>query len=1004
MRPMRIPLVLACVLLVPGLAYAQASITGVVRDTSGAVLPGVTVEAASPALIEKVRTVVTDDGGQYRIVDLRPGPYIVSFALAGFATVKREGIELSGSLTATVNVEMRVGGVEETITVSSETPLVDVQSVVQQRVLTKDVIDTLPTGRTTVNVAVLIPGMNLSTTFSGEGQDVGGTTGEVQQTLSIHGSRGGDMRRMVDGLSMQSQGTSVSAFAPNGGMVQEVTVDTSGASAEAATGGVRMNIVPREGGNEFSGSFFATGASEDFQSTNVDQELIDRRIVSPNAVKSTWEVNPAFGGPIVRDKLWFFTSARWMEVNNYIAGAVRNANAGNANAWTYSPDTSFRGSRDTSWVSVNGRLTWQANTKNKLSMFVDAQDRCSCYDTRQLTSPEATADFRFPWKSLVTVSYTSTLTSKVLIEAGYGHKPEDWGYFTHEGDEAVEQLIGVQDLASGLFYRGPRNYFMNSMRFQAHLMDDSWRAAISYVTGGHAFKVGYQAHTGYTRGDYNIPVEHGSLSYTFNNGVPTQINVRNPYGSETQVHDGGIYAQDRWTIGRVTMNLGVRYDFYRTSFPEQTLGPTQYTPNRNLSLSAGDLASFNDITPKLGVAYDLFGNGKTAVKASLSKFVEQLTYTGEYGDTANPAQRTSQFVNRAWTDGNGNFTPDCDLLNPLAQDFRGSGGDLCGQISNVNFGQPIPSLTYDPDILRGWGKRGYNWEGSVSLQHEIVRNVSAEVGYFRRWYGNFLVTDNRAVTAADYTPYTIVAPSNPDLPDGGGYTVGSVYDVIPTKFGQTDNFRTFADNYGKQIENWHGVDLTVNARLGAGAFVQGGFSTGRTLIDRCDLIDELPEALFGFTVLGAGNNNVWSPTSACRQASPFLTQVKLLGAYTIPRLDVQTAVTFQSIPGPHLISNLVVPTAVAAQTLGRPLAGNAQTAQVNILEPGELYGDRLNQIDFRIGKIFRLAGVRTAVNFDLFNALNGNAVLTENVNYALFRQPLSILNARLAKISMNIDF
>ena len=461
MRTSRVLLIAAtCCLAIPTLAKAQASISGVVKDASGAVLPGVTVEAASPALIEKTRQVVSDGSGQYRIVDLRPGAYSVTFTLSGFATVRREGITVQGTMTATVNAELRVGAVEETITVSGETPLVDVQSVEQQRVLNKEIIDTLPSGRTTLNVAALIPGMQLSTTFSGEGQDVGGNTGEVQQTLTIHGSRGNDMRRMVDGLSMQSQGTSVSAFAANAGMVQEVVVDSAAGSAEQSAGGVRMNIVPRDGGNTFSGSLFAGGTGSRFQGDNIDQKLRDRRIVSSSEVKSNWEVNPAFGGPVVRDKLWFFTSGRVSEVKNYIGGAVRNANAGNAGSFAYAPDSSFRGSRDTEWRDVNGRVTWQANQIHKVSVFVDYQDRCSCVDTRALTSPEASANFEFPAKRLVTATYTAPITSRILIEAAWAHKPEDWGYFQPKGGSDTGALIGIQDQATGVFYRGPRPMFM----------------------------------------------------------------------------------------------------------------------------------------------------------------------------------------------------------------------------------------------------------------------------------------------------------------------------------------------------------------------------------------------------------------------------------------------------------------------------------------------------------------------------------------------------------------
>jgi len=973
--------VVTLLVLTPALAFAQASVAGVVRDASGAVLPGVTIEVSSPALIEKTRTVVSGADGQYRVVDLRPGVYTVTFTLTGFSTVRREGLELSGSLNTTVDADMRIGAVEETITVAGETPLVDVQSVQRQWVLDKEIIDTLPTGRTSINVAVLIPGMTLSTTFSGEGQDVGGNTGEVQQTLSIHGSRGGDMRRMVDGLSMQSQGTSVSAFAANSGMIQEVTVDTAAGSAEQSAGGVRMNIIPREGGNMFSGSLFLSGTNENLQSNNIDDDLRALGLVSTSSVKSNWEVNPAFGGPLVRDRLWFFASGRSSSVNNYIANSVANLNAGDRNSFAFAPDTSVRGSRDTLWQNVNARFTWQMDSKNKVSLFIDAQDRCSCIDSRALTSREASADFRFPWKRLVTATYSAPITSKILLEAGYAHKPEDWGYFTPEGLESFEQFVGITNQATGVFYRGPRPYFINSMRFKAELMDDSWRAAMSYVTGAHAFKASYQAHQGRTLGNYNMPVA-ANLSYTFNGLTPVSITQRAPYTAETHVHDGGVYAQDRWTIDRLTLNLGVRWDFYSTNYPAQTLGPTVYTPNRNVTFPAGDLASLNDVTPKLGVAYDLFGNGKTALKASLSKYVEQLTYTGTYGDSANPTQRTVQAVTRQWNDIDTDFTPDCDLTNPLLN------GE-CLQISNLAFGNPIPSTTYNPDVLSGWGQRGYNWETSVSVQHELVQNVYVDAGYYRRWYGNFLATDNRALLPGDFTPFSVTAPSDSRLPNGGGYPVSGLYNITQAGFTRPpDNYLTFAKDYGEQIENWQGFDFSVNARM-RGVVTQGGISTGSRLTDSCEIRTALPET---------------TPLNPyCRVKEPYLTQFKLASAYTIPRIDVQLAGTFQSIPGPVVQATVVYPAAALAPALGRPFVGGA-TAVVNVIPTAAEYGDRLNQLDFRIGKILRLGGVRTALNVDLFNALNANAVLTENPSFALFRQPLGVLNPRLVKFSAQLDF
>ncbi len=242
-------LTLASLLLVPALVLAQAAIAGVVKDSSGALLPGVTVEASSPALIERVRSAVSDGTGQYRIVDLRPGTYTVTFTLAGFTTYKREGIELTGSFTATIDAELKVGAVAETVTVSGQSPIVDVQAVTQQRVISKDIIDAIPAGRGQSALAVLIPGMNTG------GQDVGGQNTQTLSAISIHGGRGTDQRQAVDGLTIRNvagQGNSTNTVIDVGSS-QEMTIDYAAGSAEAITGGVLFNFVPKEGGNTFSG-------------------------------------------------------------------------------------------------------------------------------------------------------------------------------------------------------------------------------------------------------------------------------------------------------------------------------------------------------------------------------------------------------------------------------------------------------------------------------------------------------------------------------------------------------------------------------------------------------------------------------------------------------------------------------------------------------------------------------------------------------------------------------
>jgi hypothetical protein len=1011
--------------LVPGVVHAQATLAGTARDTSGAVLPGVTVEAASPSLIEKVRTTVTDGTGRYSIPDLRPGAYRISFTLPGFRTIVREGVELTGTAVVTVNADLAVGEVAETITVSGETPVVDLQSTTRQTVIDQEIVAAIPSSRTPFTVGVLIPGVRRGAFMS---QDVGGSTVQTVASLEANGGRTADQRMMVNGVALSSMiaGGWGGGAVPNATGTAEFAIDVSAVDAQAATGGVRINFIPRDGGNRFSGTIFASFANEDFVSDNyTGTDVQARGLTAPNTIKKNGDLNPGIGGPILRDKLWFFISGRSLYAENYIAGMYHNENANRLDRFDYVPSTRQAINHQDQQI-YQGRLTWQTSDRNKIGMTFDSENFCNCpAGLSATTSPEAGNDSRFPVQRFVTVDWSNPLSNRLLLDASAIHRVERWGGMhlqTGKGDNidgvtpGMTSVIDNPSLATGasLTYRSGAQ-FNNSWNWNIH-----YRAALSYITGSHTFKVGfnnaYGHHENTTYTDPTTP-----YSFSFMRGVPQSITYRiTPRTVKVNVdRDLGLFVQDKWTVGRWTLSGGVRYDSFKNSFPPQSISPTLLAPNLNIRYDKIENLNWQDITPKLGTTYDVFGNGRTALKVTLNKYLAGLGTTGSLSDPPNPINRLNNQDSRSWNDRttfpagdprNNNFRPDCDLLN-----YQANGE--CGALLNAaTFGTVIPGTTYDPDLLQGWGRRDFNWEFTTSVQQEIVPRLSLEVQYARRWYGNFRVQDDLSVTPANYDRFTVSVPSDSRLPDGGGYTL-TAFDLRAGAPAQ-NLFVTLADNFGKYTEHFNGVNITLNARLQNGVIVQGGVGTGRVVTNDCDIVEKLPETLHQFV-----NNNTRNglfaarPLERCEQNNGWRTQIQGLAAYTIPKIDVQVSGTFQNLPGVAVNANANTAASCAApalppcaSTLGRPYGFAFLGGRFfNIVEAGDLFVERLNQIDFRVSKIFRVAGTRTNVNFDFYNVLNSNAVISENATYTAppstaWRTPQSILLPRLFKISAQFDF
>jgi hypothetical protein len=429
--------------------------------------------------------------------------------------------------------------------------------------------------------------------------------------------------------------------------------------------------------------------------------------------------------------------------------------------------------------------------------------------------------------------------------------------------------------------------------------------------------------------------------------------------------------------------------------------------------------AWKDVNPRVGVAYDLFGDGKTALKVSLGRYVAK---TGTAVAAANdPISTSVNSITRTWADANGNYLPDCDLNN------RAASGE-CGAMSDPNFGGFSPSTRWADDVLRGFGVRNSNWDFASEVQRQLGTGVSLTAGYYRNWYGNFIATDNLLRTPADFDPYCITAPLNRNLPGGGGYQVCGMYDVSVAKFNQVDNRVTQSSHYGqqKQINNFFNV--TISTRLRSGVQFGGGVDTGRSLTDNCFVVDSpgvstasLTAPTMAVTTNGVSNAFPTAPQAAttisgkriCRVVTPFSgqTQLKLNGAIPLP-YDFIVSAIYQDISGPNIVAAYAAANSEIAPSLGRNLGACGTrvpctaTATAPLVAPGTLYDHRIRRLDLRITKYVRLSQrLRLQGNLDLYNAFNGSSAVQVNNAYGpQWRQPTEVQDPRIVQVSGQLSF
>jgi hypothetical protein len=920
---------LLALVLVAGPAWAQdqAAIAGDVTDATDAALPGVTVVVASPALIERTRTAVTDGTGNYQIISLRPGTYSVTFSLDGFNTVRREGVVLSGAFTAPVDATLPVGDLNESVTVTTAAPLVDVVSTRQQTVLTADRINALPQAAGLYWAGEYVPGTQF-----------------VFGMPILHGSEQADSQPAYNGVKSGTQligrgewpGASVGAV-ENEASIAELAFDTSSQSAEFAQSGVRTNIIPKAGGNNFSFDIFASGTTERFQSDNQSSELKAPPYnfqFAPNA--HIWDFNPAVGGPILKDKLWFFASISEYRNKNYFLDQFFDP------AEPSTPEGlggDLRVFNNNKQRQQSLRLTNQVTQRNKL-MFstinqLDRNDRVAFHPALGPFDAEAAfALYQDPVYMFIG-RWTAPLTNRMLVEADVSLQRTSlrYGGMDHGG----EIRMPLNDLALGRIY-STTNLAADNKDYRRHL-----NASVSYVTGSHNFKAGLNYQNNTTHDSYNAP--GGVYSgYTFG-GWPSFLFLAGPDDSRMNINcDCGLYVQDAWTMDRLTLNGGFRYDWFNSSVRGGNFPAGIWTSAVSLpDPVAENVPDWKNFNGRFGAAYDVFGDGRTAVKASAGRYVasEATSVSAVFNPIA-----WYNLDYRSWSDLNGDGT----MLNTDGTPQF----DEVGPSYNPNWGTSNLSTTLNPDL-----GRGTNWEYSAGVEHQLSSGWAISGMWHHRTYGNHRWTDNLNTSAGDWVMAgTFTGPSDATLPESARGRTIDVYNVQPGLTilgGNSDLTRAPEDK-----RTWNGFEVILDGELPRGGFMTASVTAGKSSDHFCQGgVSENPNLLLN-----------------CDITSPYRPMGKLSGGVPLP-WDTMISGLFQVFPGIPIDATYAMNSA-DFPGLFFGLNNAAPVLTYNLIEPYTEFEDYTTNLQLRFSKVIRLGNVRTRVYMDATNIFNQARVTARN--------------------------
>jgi carboxypeptidase family protein/TonB-dependent receptor-like protein len=932
---------------VPAIAQlGTGTINGTVQDDSGAVIPGVSVTLSNPGVVGGNQNAITDARGAYQFLRLVPSStYGVKAELPGFRPAARNNIVINSDVNVRVDLTLEVGTLQEGVTVSGEAPLLDTTAAIHQQVLSREVLDTLPTGNDLWSIAKLVPSVTVQT------YDVGGGNSFHNQNLSAHGSGGDEIKYLIDGMDVSHGGgsgsSSVSYFDVY--MFEEVNYGSGNNSAEMAQGGVVYNMVSKTGTNAFHGSFRAVGTTSSLQSDNLSATVRGQLLANvpanvlaanpnpKNGIVDLYDYGLSLSGPIVRNKLWFTTTGKLNPLRDEHLGSYE-PNGQQLIGVQRMRNASFK----ISWQATHGsQLHFMHNWNRKGEMnFCPGSETSTVYCEARSTQAR---DQRIKISQL---RWTATLSSKAVLDVAgsYHHGP----YPVAPNPEVKPGDIPHFDLATSTWTVAAGSYQANFPTKPVFV------SSLTYVVQAHNLKFGYQ----YDGDDYRTTTYSMSgLVARYRSGVPDSVQTNNtPVTVHDYTKDNAVYVQDGWKASRkLTINMGLRLEKVSTWFKDECQGATVFIAEQ--CFKGAHTPDSLDLAPRFALIYDITGDGKTAFKIGANRYWPGIGVGLPLN--INPLKFVSD--TRSWVDQS-----KCASVSNIGCDLN---GDLIPQLNELG-----PSTGFNLGTTNRFNpklKRPYVNELDVELQRQILGDVVANLAYFHRERKRNIGQRNLAVPTNGYAPIQVTEATS-------GRTV-TVYNQDPATRGKFD---VLFDN-APQNDTWYnGVDMTLNKRMSKHWMVMGGLTLSKNQ-GRQDQTADL------------NNPNIQFSQGLFQNDVPVV--FKMSAVYELP-YEIKLSGNMQHFTGFPEDTTVLVTASTVSLT---------QVSQSIRVEPrGTTRLPNTNMTDLSLKKTIKVPGNRTVEPaIDIFNVFNAAPIQLRIAQLGpTYQRPSSVLGGRLVRFNVNMSF